>query len=953
MPQCTISFRTAWPSERQVSNVVGGSVRKSRGYLPAMEPFLLQVARCMVAEHGSQMHQVAVVLPSARAGLHLRKHLALVTGKALWSPEILTWDRFIEALAGTRRMGDLEALFELYAAHRSTRTMPDTLDAFLAWAPTALADFDDADAQLLDLDRFYADLRALEGIEHWSLGEESTSAAQERLLRYWHDQGQLHRAFVELSKTKATGTAGFLSRIAAERVKAGVRSPWDTVWFAGLNAFTGAQRSIVDELVKSRTARLCWDADSSYIEHTEHEAGRFLRKALVTYGAGLVPIANDLRAKARTIHVETVPTSTAQALHAAALLADLSPEERAVTAVVLADESLLLPLLHALPRDIGPVNVTMGLRLRDLPVNGLIGSFLDLHRRHLFGVGFPVRDIERLLDHPFMRARGIAHLLDAVLASLRTSGHDHVHHHAFAQVCEGRSDGLRDLVDALEPIVGSAALISTRLNKLISFAADHLRALPFEREQLYRMAGLHHDLQAQLSRAGVEFDLDAYTRLHDRLVRGQRIAFFGEPLQGLQIMGMLETRAVDHERVIVLSCNEGLLPPGSNEQSFVPFDVRMVHGLPLPKDADALAAYTFHRLVQRASHVHLLATGEGGDAAAGPSRYIAQLEADAVGTHTLIAHTAYHAPLAHRTHAPVVVRKDAAIVEKLRTILAKGISPSAFGTFLRCPLDFHFKYVMGLKEPDPPGNELNTNVLGSAVHGALQSACTALIGKVLTAAALRSACAGLDDLLRAEVKALCPGLDLQSGHAHLQMRMAAEAMRRSLLADADDIEGGAELEFIAFEQALAFDVVNAQAVVGGPLRVHGRIDRVDRRNGIYRIMDVKTGSVKPADLKLKDWDAALFDAKREKALQLACYAFLFLCNDPAIDALHSGIIPLQKPSLAGACMLNVQGEDRINRGSLPAIEGALLDIVRRILDPDIAFTHSPDAQHCVFCADFK
>ncbi|MBK6776084.1 MAG: PD-(D/E)XK nuclease family protein [Flavobacteriales bacterium] len=918
-----------------------------------MEPFLLQVARCMVAEHGTQMHPVAVVLPSARAGLHLRKHLAQVTGKALWSPEILTWDRFIEALAGTRRMGDLETLFELYAAHRTTRTVPDTLDAFLAWAPTTLADFNDADAQLLDLDRFYADLRALEGIEHWSLAQEHTSAAQERLLRYWHDQGQLHRAFIERSKAKSAGTAGFLARMAAERVKGGTQAPWDTVWFAGLNAFTGAQRFIVDTLVKSRTARLCWDADSSYIEHTEHEAGHFLRKALTTYGAGLVPIANDLRATPRMIHVATVPTSTAQALHAAALLADLSPEERAVTAVVLADESLLLPLLHALPQDIGPVNVTVGLRLRDLPVNGLIGSFLDVHRNHVAGIGYPLRDIERLLGHPFMRTRGLAHLLDAVLTALRTTGRDNVDHTTFVQVCEGRSGALRDLADALEPVVGSAAPIAARLNKLLAFAAEHLREHPFEYEQLYRMAGLHHDLQAQLKRAEVEFDLDAYTQLHERLVRAQRIAFFGEPLQGLQIMGMLETRAVDHERVIILSCNEGLLPPASSEQTFVPFDVRMVHGLPLAKDADALAAYTFHRLVQRATHVHLLATAEGGDAATGPSRYIAQLEADAVGTNTVITHTAYHAPLAHRTHAPIVVQKDAAVVEQLRKVLAKGMSPSAFGTFLRCPLDFHFKYVMGLKEPDPPGNELSANILGSAVHKALQLACTPLIDKVLTAAMVRGACEGLDDLLHAEVKALCPGLDLRSGHAHLQLHMAAEAMRRSLLADADDITNGTELEFIAFEKDVACDLPEAATLLGSAMRVRGRIDRVDRRNGTYRIMDIKTGSVKPADLKLADWDGELFNAKKEKALQLACYAFMFLNADPTIDALHSGIIPLQKPSLAGTCVLNIHGEDRIHRSSLPAIERVLLDIGRRILDPDVPFMHSTDAQHCAFCASLK
>ena len=914
-----------------------------------MEPFLLQVAQRMLGEHGTQLHQVAVVLPSARAGLHLRKHLATVAGSALWSPDMLTWDSFIERVSGARRMGDLETLFELFAAYRSTRADPENLDAFLAWAPTVLADIDDAETNLVELDRFYGDLRALEGIEHWSLGEERFSSGQQRLVNYWQQQGALHRAFVDRVSGSSAGTAGMLARAAAGQVRNGAVLPWTTVWFAGLNAFTAAQQSIVDALVRKRTARLCWDADRAYLDHPVHEAGHFLRKAIARSGEGLIPIGNDLRTNDRCVHVSELPTSTAQALHAASLLAALTMEERARTAVVLADEALLQPLLDALPADIGPVNVTMGLRLHDLPVNALIGTFLELHRSYDPITGYPVREVERLFRHPFLGAAVGVGGNKAMLGIAGSVPGTSISYQALKSASPQDNDPCALLLSALEPINGDASCIALRLNALLSAAAMSTGHRPLEREQLHRMARMHHELQAQLVRTGTAYDLHAYERLHARLVRQQRIAFFGEPLQGLQVMGMLETRAIDHERIIVLSCNEGKLPPASGDRSFIPFDVRHVHGLPLAKDSDALAAYTFHRLLQRAGHVHLLFAADSGEAAAGPSRYIAQLENDAIGTPTVIDHTALHAPLAVRSHAPIAVAKDTAVLERLRAVLAKGISPSAFGCFLRCPLDFHFRYIMHLKEPDNVEDELASNVLGTAVHEALQRACTPLIGKLLRPEDLHHAAGLVGDLLRECILAQRPDALLDEGHARLQWHMASEAMRRALKMDADALAAGTEMEFIAFEQELAVELPTMCDTLGIPVRIRGRIDRIDRRDGVYRIMDVKTGSVRAEHLKLRSWDAMDLDADKEKALQLACYAFLFLNNEEHIGAVQAGIIPLQKPSRSDKCVLSLGDDDLVHRSTLPAIEGLLVALLSRMLDPGVPFVHDPGSEHCAFC----
>ncbi|MEO8068111.1 MAG: PD-(D/E)XK nuclease family protein [Flavobacteriales bacterium] len=915
-----------------------------------MEPFLLRVAERMLAEHGTQLHRVAVVLPSARAGLHLRKYLAQVAGTALWSPDIKTWDGFVEDLAGRRRSGDLEALFELFTAHRAISATPNSLDAFLAWAPTVLADINDAESHLLDLDRFYADLRALEGIEHWSLSEHELSEGQQRLVNYWHQQGQLHRAFVERLKAKNAGTAGTLARAAAARVQAGGELPWSAVWFAGLNAFTTAQQTIVDVLVRKGLARLCWDADRAYLDHPVHEAGYFLRKAIARSGEGLVPVGDNIRSDTRTVRVEELPTAVAMALHTGALLNDLTPEERSKTAVLLADETLLLPLLDALPADIGPVNVTMGLRLQDLPVHSLVEAFLELHRQQDRDGGYPWRDLEQFLRHPFLEQRNGNE--SEVLRVVRKVVASSIAYQQLTRAGVDRTTASGLLLQALEPVEGDAARIVPRLNALFSAAIIQVGHLSFEREQLHRMAGMHHGLQEQLAAADVAFDIAAYAQLHKRLAREQRIAFFGEPLQGLQIMGMLETRAIDHERIIVLSCNEGKLPPGSGQRTFVPFDVRAAHGLPLAKDGDALAAYTFHRLLQRATQVHLLHSTDS-ETGNGPSRYVAQIEADAAGTKTIVQHAAHHAPLAVRSKASIVVEKSAEVLERTRALLAKGISPSALSAFIRCPLDFHFRFILGMKEEEEVTDELGSNVLGTAVHEAMQLICAPLIGKLVHPADLRLATDQLPDLLRERIRSQRPQVQLDGGHARLQWIMASNAMTKALLMDADDLENGTELEYLGLEEELSVLLAPETNSLGSPVRFRGRIDRIERRNGIHRIMDIKTGGVRPEDLSVKSWDPASFDTRREKALQLACYAFMFLHTHPAVMRLHAGIVPMQKPSLMAKCMLQVSGEPTIQRGSLPDVEAALMALVSRMVDPTVPIEHARDAKHCAFCAGVK
>lgn len=917
---------------------------KVRLYLVAVEPFLHNVAALMLAEHGPALRDVAAVMPSARAGLHLRKHLAALNGGALWSPEVLSWDALCERLSGSRPVRDIEALFAMRRAQTAEEQASEDLHTFLDRAPILLSDINAIEAELLDAEAFYIDLRQVEGIEQWSFDRPGLSPSQTRMLDRWLKQRDLHQRLKEQLRSAKAGTTGMVAREAGEKLLAGAVSPWKAVWFVGSNAMTTAQHSILSSMQRAGMARLCIDGDALYMGDDDHEAGRSLRRVVAQHGPGLVPMGEGLREIDRHVHVAEVPTPLAECIHAGRIVSELGSAERAKTAVVLADESLLLPLLEQLPPDVGPLNITMGLRLSKLPVFGLLEAFFKLRGDWNSSGRVRAEDVRALLEHPLLApslgksiARGpfapqqlpsqgwlsVATLTDAWSAD--TVGK--------VLLSALHADGRHLTEDA-----GYGALISLALS-----IDDHG---PFEREQLFRAARMLEQLTGELRRIAVDPDDVTFMRLFVRMAREHRIPFLGEPLQGLQIMGMLDTRAVDHERLIVLSCNEGTLPPPSVDRSFIPFDIRMMRKMPLPSDADALQAYTFHRALQRAREVHLIRSTASPSGEGGRTRYVQQLRPALQESRTRFMHGAYHVPAQPRPGAAIAVNKTAAVEALLHERFHKGLSPTAITTFLRCPLDFYFKYVVGLREPEVLTSDIGSNVMGTAVHQTLEALLTPTVGKPLTADYLREVVPQVAHVLAARIATEAPHIDPTKGHAHLQWDMARSAIERYLMHEAVAIENGTTITILSLEQQLSVLVPGSGPTLGVPFVLRGRLDRTELRNGVHRIVDVKTGSVKDSDLVL---ELPIKGKPKEKPLQLAAYALMKLVSDPDLSVLQAGLAPLRKRHEHARSELLINGEANISQASVASLADTFNGIASMILDTSMPFRHDPKSPYCRFC----
>lgn len=904
-----------------------------------MSSFLDRTAQALLHHHGRDLGRVAVVLPGQRAGLHLRRYLARHAGAALWSPDMLDMGGFMGRLTGLEQGRSMDMLLMLHQVHRAVaQASAEPLSTFLQWAPVVLRDMSEVDSHLLDLDDLYRDLRAFEGIDAWSLAlGEDLSPGQHRLLDHWRNTGTMHRQLHQAMEERGLGTSGWIARKAAEALPTTTALPWDMVWCVGLNALEPASTSVMRSLQKRGVLQVAWDTDHYYLDNPSHEAGRFIRRSIADLGAGVIPPGDGTLKNERRIHAVQVPDRISQARYAAQQLEAMSDEERDRTTVVLADEDLLMPLLEAMPSSLAPVNITMGVPLSALPVHGLVDAFLDLLIIRGDGGPLPLDALLKLINHPFLdqgpRTRALVHRLSRIdqpgisLAILE------------ANAAELGMDHLAVMREAL-----SARVLQEALTLLFQWALATSGDQALAAEQIFRMSSLQDHLdQALQAYHGASDDLAEHCRIRERLLGDEQIGFYGDPIKGLQVMGFLETRAIDMDRMLVLGANEGTLPQGSVQQSYIPFDVRRAYGLPLRADSEAITAYHVHRLLHQAQDITLVSDVGGSVEADEPTRYIAQWEYELVPiSRTRCEHGTVALQRSPRGAATIRVVRSPAIAERLEQLATRGLSPSGLGTWLRCPLDYYFSYILGIDAPEERTGKLGSDVLGEAVHGVLQDLATPFLGKVLDPESMRAWTGQVRPMLAQRLALNAPLETLETGHHRLRLDMASKAVIEHIRTEAERYEKGAQVIPLALETELS-------AVLPNGIRLKGRCDRIDRRDGVIHIMDLKTGSVKERSLSLKQVSREALGSDQRHALQLLIYAWMYMANDPECERLCAGIVPLQRASQASGLYLELGGSEIIGRGHFDELTELLTTLTNEVMVSSLPFEHDPESEYCACC----
>lgn len=864
-----------------------------------MKPFLKEVAVDLYRIYGDRLDELCLVFPNRRAGLFFNKYLGESLEQPVWSPSIYTIQDLMARISKLEYADELETISLLFKVYKEERGGGESFDEFIFWGEIMLADFDEIDKYLADpkdIFRNLADLKELEKTfqylsaeqlelikRFWStFSSEQLSEEKQQFLGIWNILYQVYDGYNRSLVEMGIGYEGMIYRNVAESILEGKYPdlPFGTFVFIGFNALSPCEQTLFRFLQESGKAMFYWDYDEYYLGNEMHEAGRFMRKNLSDFrDAGQAFNRKNLTVPGKNIQVYSIPSDAGQAqiVHSILEKAGLERESGVETAVVLADEELLIPVLNALPRQLTEINVTMGYPVRATPVFSLVEHLITLQRNIRSSKGgetmFYYMDVLPVLQHQYitLRQRADANTIVREIHGqnlIYISG-SHLHkNELFGEIFRKivKPEEIPDhLLKILEIITGGGE-------------EDSKKVPAMELEFIYRIYTRIKRLKDVLNRLELNFSLSTFLHLFYKFLRRTRIPFSGEPLAGLQVMGVLETRGLDFNRVILLSVNEGTFPRTGIKQSFIPHNLRFGFNLPTHEYQDAIYAYYFYRLVQRAEDIYMVYNNKTEGLNTGEkSRYVSQMLFD---PSFRIREWSAGFDLQSAPASPILVNKTTEVMEKLFDYCpGKGgkayLSPSALNSYIDCPLQFYFKYVTGIREPEELQEEIDPALFGTLLHDAVRTIYASLdssveaedIDKILqTPAKIRKS---INDSFR---RIYFRNQDKDpEGRNLVIMEIIYTYAVRILEKDKDYCP----FRIQSLETPYYMEVPVRSDTGDYGVRIGGTIDRIDRLSNAFRVLDYKTGWGKMVFGSVEE----LFDmenkSRNRAAFQILLYANLF------------------------------------------------------------------------------
>ena len=909
-----------------------------------MTSFIDQVLEELLSRD-TNISDYVFVLPSKRAGSFLLNKLASKGQKSFFAPHVISIEEFAEEIAQTTSLDTISALFECYTAYRAIT--PDEniedFDNFSSWAQTLLHDFNEIDRYLIDPKAFFDYLGNIQEINHWFLQEERTPL-MENYLSFWNRMPQLYEQLRKQMESQNMAYQGMVYRKAAENIESFTGRTLQNFVFIGFNALNAAEQTILKKMLNAGKAEVFWDIDEAFLKDEQHEVSFFLRKYFKEwdyYREHKPQMGSSGFTRAKKIDMVGIPRNIGQAKYVGELLSKLSSEEIKKTAVILGDESLMIPLLNSLPPTVEEVNVTMGFPLKNAPVAFLFEQLLRMHSTSKSSKWY-FKDVTSICNHP---------LIQKVTAGFSTKLSEKIKNENLVYLTEGEIVGNlegRTLEiyrlcfgnwknDPQKAVKNLQELIYALKSKLDP-EKDKLSL-----EFLYRFHTLFNQLDNLLEKYNYIQTLKTLFSIFKDLLSTQTVDFQGRPFSGLQLMGVLESRVLDFDNVIVTSVNEGVLPAGKSNNSFVPFDLKCLYNLPTYKEKDAVYAYHFYHLLQRAENVHLLYNTESDGLNAGEkSRFLLQLEMEQQENHIInkfnVAPTV--PPIKKQLKS---VEKTPAVLQKLQELAESGFSPSALTTYIRNPLDFYKRYILGIQDPEEVEETIAFNTLGSVVHDTLEIFYKPLVNCNLEEQHLEDALKRTGQVVEEQFKKHYTKAPLNSGKNLLILEVAKRFVTNFLKQELKLVKKGNTIRIKNIEDKLKclFSVPGLQF----PVYLKGTVDRVDEYNGVLRIVDYKTGRVDQNKVEIVDWEDISSDYDNySKPFQILTYTCLLENEISFSEPIEAGIISFKNLQNG---FLKFTKKDRKGRGAkkdseitletLEAFKEQLQNLILEIFDPGKPF----------------
>lgn len=929
-------------------------------------PFLERIARHYLALPERPLHDHIFVFPNHRACLHFTQYIKKnkPAGKTIWAPPVYSISDFIVGLSDCIVPDPLDLIFILFNLYQERiREYPRKFEDFYPWGKMILADFNEIDKYLVDTRTLFRSLKAFKEVE--DINRDEVAEIYNRYTSFWESLGTLYERFNHLLQKDRKAYEGRIYRDIATHIQRHDAIPklgQQRVVFCGLNALTRAEEVIIHFLLKQDRADIYWDMERYFVEDENQEAGHFFRQNKKSLDLSDPLWVDDCYCNERTISIIGVQSKISQAKVLGLKLKEqlATPCEPEQIAIVLPDETLLFPTLNSLPPNLTTVNITLGFPLAQTPVYYLFNSIIEMQ---LFAqdlaqsrVGAPevfyYKDVQKLLAHPYIKPIAPKEI-NEVLAVIKRENVIYV--------------TLTHLKDLPPPLL-EFFCIQEDSRQLLHFFLNHILFIrrfyqenqpdlfPIDYEYLYRFYTLLTRLNESLETSALVFPVLTFRQLFIDIVQNSRIPFTGEPLEGVQIMGMLETQAIDFKHVYILSLNEDHLPPGKTQQSFIPHHVRHMVKLPTYQERDAIAAYHFYRLLKRAEHVTLLyTTAAKSIEKSEKSRFIDQLLIEFADKNpkTRVSH---HIIDFQPTAQPVVaiqVAKSSTILEKLA---ARSYSASALSRYLACPLQFYFTYVLRIREEEEILESPDAILIGTIIHKTLQTLYSPYLdkGTPLSLHDITAIHTQSEQVLKKVYLEVLPNTDIDLG----RNKIIFHVMQRYLNSFFEDEKKHCGFRILELEKKItrvpfAFSLAREES--SQTVYLEGTIDRIDCTNeGTQRIIEYKTGTVKDLKLKitseepLKELFTGDKAVKHKIPFQLFFYYYLVNRSRQVARDVCLAVYPFKNTSQDFQYIM-INGSEIITESVLKEFEEILKGIFQEIFDPVIPFSQTQQLDTCRIC----
>jgi hypothetical protein len=926
-----------------------------------------------------------IIFPNRRAALYFRKHLSNIISKPAFAPRLITIEDFIAGFCKDQVPDKLALIHRLYKTYQTVVKGDEPFDKFYFWGEMLLRDFDEVDKYMINATQLFKDLSYQKEIDSsfdfltpeqlaflktfWNNFDENPSVNKKRFLQVWRQLPEVYSSFKESLRKEGQAYQGMLHRDVAEglisgKIKGGYNEG-EKLHFVGFNALTKAEEEIISFFVKEIEAEVHWDLDAYYVNNNTQEAGMFFREYQLhtTLGKTFPKDVPSYFKSEKKVEVLGAAQHVGQAklmsqILQEQLLAGMKPEE---TLIVLPDEKLMLPVLHGIPSTIDSLNVTMGFPLSSAPLFNLIELLIELqiNRR---SSDFNHRQILAIIGHPYV-----------VAADAKSSNEKrkdiNKHNRVYVPADWLQTDCVLHQLIFRAIQSGADLTITTYLREIIAHIGSLENIPAFDKEYCFHFIKfinrVEEVLDQQFFSLGAEVLIQSkereifksFLRLFRQLVRSQKIPFTGEPLKGLQVMGVLETRNLDFKNIFILSLNEGALPSGGGKGSYIPYNIRKAYGMPTPEHQDAIYAYLFYRVMQRAENIFLFYNSETDVLGQGEmSRYLQQLLYESGWE---IKRKVLHNPVQPNAINAVEIKKDKEVMGKLRMFMkghpaGRGFYPTNLIDYLECRLRFYLRHVANIREATEVEEDLDARVLGGFVHKVMQYFYEGLRAKkpnalvdvesIDTEAKLISK---LIDRVFIETYKLDPEKEVSYDGQRLVVREVVKQFVDRIL-EKDKAYAPFYLEGIEREGLLYAVPLSSE---NGAVQLKGIIDRIDRKENDIRIIDYKTGKDK---VEIRGGLNSLFTQQGElnkAAFQTLYYALLYKTNFQTKNYnINAGLF--NRNTLFGDDPFGLKLNHQLLQGVnhlLPEFEENLKKLLEELFNPEISFSQTTDLDHCKNC----